>query len=179
MDSIENPDIDMTGWSEEDKFAYAAAKQQADDADQALAEELAEVMGTVAQQAINEQKTRAERARAESKRIAREKIERNVVDKLRAQFGKKITFFMSKEGLIAVKHPSTNYTFEWQARIDALSRKSEKQATVHDSVRELIEYPSKDRVKEIEKIYPMVMSEVNGQIVSEMTAQDFAARPID
>ena len=167
--------IDMTGWSEADKLAYVAAKQVADDAEQALAE----VQDSPAQQAIAAQKERAERISAELKRAKREKIESEVVQKLRAQFGKKITFFQSKEGLIAVKHPSMNSQFELQARIDQIPRKSEKMATIHDAVRDLVEYPTKDRVRELEKIYPMLLSEVNDKLESDMTARNFAARPLD
>jgi hypothetical protein len=179
LESPETSDIDMAGWSDEDKLAYAAAKQQADDADQALAEDLAEVQGSAAQMAIATEKARAERAQLERKRLAREKIERAVVEKLRAQYGKKITFFQSKASLIAVKHPSMTSQFDLQARVDALPRKAEKMATVHDAVRELIEYPTKERIKELEKVYPMLLSEVNAKLESDMTAEDFAARPID
>jgi hypothetical protein len=180
IDAPESPEtpenqIDMTGWSEADKLAFAAAKQSADDAEQALAE----VQDSPAQQAIAAQKERAERASAELKRAKREKIESEVVKKLRAQFGKKVTFFQSKEGLIAVKYPSMNSQFELQARVDQIPRKSEKMATIHDAVRELIVYPELTRVKELEKIYPMIMSEVNDKLESDMTGRDFAARPLD
>lgn len=174
-ESPEVPGVDMTGWSEEDKLAYIAAKQEADDAEQ----EAAELAETPAQIAIAAEKARAERARAEAKRAKREKVESEVVKKLRAQFGKKITFFQSKEGLIAARHPSVNHSLEWQTRINNLSRPAEKLATAHDSTRELIEYPSKDRVKEIEKLYPMILTEVDQQITSEQTARDYTARPID
>lgn len=175
----DSPDVDMTGWSDEDKLAYAAAKQQADDADQALAEDITEILGSPAQQAIAEQKARAERAQAERKRLAREKAERTVIEKLRAQYGKKITFFQSKESLIAVKHPSMNAQFALQERVEKMPRKTDKIATVHDSVLELVVYPEKTRVKEIEKLYPMILSEVNEQLESDMMARDYAARPID
>lgn len=174
-ESTEVPGIDMTGWSDEDKLTYFAAKQEADDAER----EASELVESPAQIAIAAEKSRAERARAEAKRAKREKIENEVVKKLRAQFGKKITFFQSKEGLIAARHPTTNHSLEWSARIDQLTRPAEKLATAHDSVRELIEYPSQARVKEIEKLYPMLLTEVDRQITSEQTAKDYAARPID
>lgn len=174
-ESPEVPNIDMTGWSEEDKLAYIAAKQEADDAEQ----EATELAESPAQIAIAAEKARAERARTEAKRLAREKIEKEVVKKLRAQFGKKVTFFQSKEGLIAARHPSVNHSLDWQARVDALTRPAEKLATIHDATRELIEYPSKERIKEIEKTYPMLLSEVSALITSEQTARDYAARPID
>lgn len=171
----DSDNIDMTGWSEADKLEYLAAKQEADEAEQ-VAAEFAE---SPAKLAIAAEKSRAERARLEAKRLAREKVETEVIKKLRAQFGRKISFFQSKEGLIAVKHPSMNSQFELQTRIEAIPRKNEKVATVHDAVRDLVEYPSKDRVKEIEKIYPMIMSEVNEQLERDMTGRDYAARPLD
>lgn len=177
LEIAESPEnqIDMTGWSEEDKLAFAAAKQAADDAEQALAE----VQDSPAQQAIAAQKERAERVSAELKRAKREKIESEVVKKLRAQFGKKVTFFQSKDGLIAVKHPSMNSQLELQTRLENMPRKNERIATVHDAVRELVVYPEVVRVKELEKIYPMLLSEVNEQLDGDMRGRDFAARPLD
>jgi hypothetical protein len=174
-EASEAPGIDMTGWSEEDKLAYIAAKQEADDAEQ----EAAEFVESPAQQAIAAEKQRAERARAETKRAKREKVERLQIDKLRAQYGRKITFFQSKEGLIAVRHPSMNAQFDLQTRVDAIPRKNEKIATVHDAVLELVVFPEKARVKEIEKIFPMILSEVNAQLESDMTGRDYTARPLD
>jgi len=178
---METPDtdIDMTGWSDEDKLAFAAAKQEADDASQTLTDELAEINGTPAQAAVKAEKERAERARVESKKVAREKAEKVVIDKLRAQFGKKVSFIPTKEGLIAVRHPSMNSQHELQARLEGLPRKQDKIAIVHDAIRELIEYPTKPRVKEIEKIYPMILSEVNAKLDEDMTGRDYSARPID
>lgn len=173
------PNIDMTGWSDADKTAFAAARLAAEEEERELADERLEFEGSPAQQAIDAERKRAEKARKERERIKRETVEKNVRADLKKQYSDNVIFYPTKGGMVAIRVPSEKESVANATRVKELKRDADKIATFKETIRDVVLYPSKAKFDEIAARHPCIYKELSDEIDEHTTARDYTARPYD